>query len=244
MALLEIDDVGKAFGSLKAVDGVSFNVEAGEIFGVAGPNGSGKSTLFNVITGIPFGPDRGRVRLDGVEIQGMRGDRIARLGLARTFQRETSFDGLTVFENALIGANYGKPGASASAKARAAEALEFVGLGGAGFGRLAGELSVFERKCLMLATAIAMQPRILLLDEPASGLTRPEIESSIELIRRIASRGVTIVLIEHVLTFLMSLSQHLLVLNQGRTLARGLPREVIADPRVVEAYLGRRKVEA
>jgi branched-chain amino acid transport system ATP-binding protein len=244
MALLEIDEVAKSFGSLPAVDGVSFEVQAGEIFGIAGPNGSGKSTLFNVVTGIPFGPDRGRVRFDGVEIQGLRGDRIARLGLARTFQRETSFDSLTVFENAVIAANYGRPRGVREAKALGAEALEFVGLAGAGFGRLAGELSVFERKCLMLATAIATQPRILLLDEPVSGLTKPEIERSIELIRRIAARGVTIVLIEHVLTFLMSLSQHLLVLNQGRVLARGEPRAVIADPQVVEAYLGRRKVEA
>ncbi|WP_191059860.1 ABC transporter ATP-binding protein [Geminicoccus harenae] len=245
MALLEVQEVAKAFGSLKAVDGVSFEVEAGEIFGIAGPNGSGKSTLFNIVTGIPFGPDRGRVRLDGVEIQGRSGNAIAKLGLARTFQRETSFDGLTVFENALIGATYGgSVRATALAEERAAEALEFVGLGAPSFGRLAGELSVFERKCLMLATAVAMQPRILLLDEPASSLTKPEIEASIGLIRRIAARGITIVLIEHVLTFLMSLSQHLMVLNNGQVLARGRPAEVIADSRVVEAYLGTRRPAA
>lgn len=245
MALLEVEEVSKAFGSLKAVDSVSFKVEAGEIFGIAGPNGSGKSTLFNIITGIPFGPDRGRVRLDGVELQGKSGHAIARLGLARTFQRETSFDGLTVFENALIGSSYGNPGKAANeARERAAETLEFVGLSSAQFGRLAGELSVFDRKCLMLATAIAMGPRVLLLDEPASSLTRPEIETSIGLIRRTAERGITIVLIEHVLTFLMSLSQHLLVLNQGRVLASGDPQSVIADPRVVEAYLGTRRPAA
>jgi branched-chain amino acid transport system ATP-binding protein len=245
MALLQVEDVSKAFGSLKAVDAVSFEVQAGEIFGIAGPNGSGKSTLFNIITGIPFGPDRGRVRLDGQEIQGLRGHAIAQLGMARTFQRETSFDGLTVFENALIGATYGgATRATALAEERAAEALEFVGLGRAGFGRLAGELSVFDRKCLMLATAVAMRPRILLLDEPASSLTKPEIEASIGLIRRIASRGITIVLIEHVLTFLMSLSEHLMVLNNGQVLARGRPAEVIADPRVVEAYLGTRRPAA
>jgi branched-chain amino acid transport system ATP-binding protein len=245
MTLLQVDDVSKAFGSLKAVDGVSFSVQAGEIFGIAGPNGSGKSTLFNIVTGIPFGPDRGRVRLDGTEIQGRSGHRIARMGLARTFQRETSFDGLTVFENALIGATYGGDlKATSEARERAAEALEFVGFAPAGFGRLAGELSVFDRKCLMLATAIATNPRILLLDEPASSLTKPEIEASIDLIRRIAARGITIVLIEHVLTFLMSLSQHLMVLNQGSVLARGLPQEVIADPRVVEAYLGTRRPAA
>jgi branched-chain amino acid transport system ATP-binding protein len=241
VALLEIEAVSKAFGSLKAVDEISFEVGAGEIFGVAGPNGSGKSTLFNIITGIPFGPDTGRVRLDGVEIQGRGGARIARMGLARTFQRETSFDGLTVLENAVIGAHFGKPGQPLGAvRDRAAEALEFVGLARPYFGRLAGELSVYDRKCLMLATAIAMKPRVLLLDEPASSLTRPEIETSIGLIRRIAARGVTIVLIEHVLTFLMSLSQRLLVLNNGRVLASGAPADVIADARVVEAYLGKR----
>ncbi|MBZ9683175.1 ATP-binding cassette domain-containing protein [Mesorhizobium sp. CO1-1-7] len=246
MALLELDDVSKAFGSLKAVDGVSFKVEAGEIFGIAGPNGSGKSTLFNIITGIPFGPDRGHIRFDGTAINGKSGHAIARLGLARTFQRETSFDGLTVFENALIGASYGRKEKAAAAAAReaAAEALEFVGLGSVSFGRLAGELSVFERKCLMLATAIAMQPRMLLLDEPASSLTKPEIETSIGLIRRTAERGITILLIEHVLTFLMSLSQHLLVLNNGRVLAAGEPASVIADQRVIEAYLGTRRAVA
>ncbi|WP_256753922.1 ABC transporter ATP-binding protein [Mesorhizobium sp. Mes31] len=244
MALLELDDVSKAFGSLKAVDGVSFKVEAGEIFGIAGPNGSGKSTLFNIITGIPFGPDRGRIRFDGSAFNGRPGHVIARLGLARTFQRETSFDGLTVFENALIGASYGKQEKAAAARNAAAEALEFVGLGAASFGRLAGELSVFERKCLMLATAIAMQPRMLLLDEPASSLTKPEIETSIGLIRRTAERGITILLIEHVLTFLMSLSKHLLVLNNGRVLAAGEPASVIADQRVIEAYLGTRRAVA
>lgn len=242
MALLEVEGVCKAFGSLKAVDEVSFEVAPGEIFGVAGPNGSGKSTLFNLITGIPFGPDRGRITFDGVQIQGKSGHEIARLGLARTFQRETSFDGLTVFENALIGASYGTPDKPArEARESAAEALEFVGLSSASFGRLAGELSVFDRKCLMLATAIAMEPKMLLLDEPASSLTRPEIETSIGLIRRTAARGITIVLIEHVLTFLMSLSQHLMVLNQGRVLAAGDPKTVIADERVIEAYLGTRR---
>ena len=243
MALLEVDGVAKAFGSLKAVDGVSFSVEAGEIFGVAGPNGSGKSTLFNAISGIPFGPDRGAIRFDGTEIQGLRGHRIARLGLARTFQRETAFDGLTVFENALMGATFGGAD-SATAAETTAEALTFVGFETATFGRSAGELSVFQRKCLMLATAIAMKPKMLLLDEPASSLTKPEIDSTIDLIRHIAARGITILLIEHVLTLLMSLSQHLMVLNEGTVLALGNPREVVADPRVVEAYLGSRKVSA
>ena len=241
MALLEVQEIGKAFGSLKALDGVSFSVNAGEVFGIAGPNGSGKSTLFNAITAIPFGPDRGKVIFDGQEIQGKSGNQIARLGLARTFQRETSFDKLTVFENALMGASYGKGGSAQQARDRSAEALDVVGLKEKDFGRLADELSVFDRKCLMLATAVAMEPRMLLLDEPASGLTKPEIEVSIGLIRKIAARGITIILIEHVLTFLMQLSQHLLVLNQGQVLTMGEPNTVISDPRVVEAYLGTRR---
>ena len=245
MALLEIEDVAKAFGSLKAVDGVTLAVEAGRIQGIAGPNGSGKSTLFNLVTGIPFGPDRGAIRLDGEAIERLAAHQIARCGVARTFQRETSFDGLTVFENALVGATFGgRRKASAAARQAAADALQLAGLAPAAFGRLAGELSVFERKCLMLATACAMRPKLLLLDEPASGLTRPEIEASIGLIRGIAATGVTIVLIEHVLTFLMKLSDHLVILNGGRMLASGEPDAVIADPAVVEAYLGTRRPAA
>ncbi|GGE03964.1 ABC transporter [Aureimonas endophytica] len=245
MALLEIEDAAKAFGSLKAVDGVTLAVEAGRVQGIAGPNGSGKSTLFNLVTGIPFGPDRGTVRLEGRPIERLPAHEIAQAGIARTFQRETSFDGLTVFENALVGATFGgRRKASAPAREAAANALGLVGLAPATFPRLAGELSVFERKCLMLATACAMRPKLLLLDEPASGLTRPEIEASIGLIQGIAASGVTIVLIEHVLTFLMSLSDHLVILNGGRVLASGSPRSVIADPKVVEAYLGTRRPAA
>jgi branched-chain amino acid transport system ATP-binding protein len=242
MALLEVDGAGKTFGSLRALDDVSFGVGDGEIFGIAGPNGSGKSTLFNVISGIPFGPDKGRIVFDGTAIQGRSGSEIARLGLARTFQRETAFDKLTVFENALLGvAGRRRRG---ERQDMAAEALDAVGIEPAVFGRLADTLSVFERKCLMLATAIAMRPRVLLLDEPASSLTLPEIEASIGLIRRIAARGITVILIEHVLKFLMQLSQRLLVLDQGKVLALGDPRAVIADPNVVEAYLGSRRPTA
>ncbi len=245
MPILDIRNVSKSFGSLKALDDVSFCVSAGSIFGIAGPNGSGKSTLFNTITRIPFGPDRGEVLFEEAPLHRLPAHEIARRGLTRTFQRETCFDKLTVFENVLVAAAYGKPGRTAQEhRQHAIDALDVMEIGKAAYGRNADELSVFDRKCLMLATAMATKPRVLLLDEPASGLTKPEIEKSIDLIRRIAERGVTIVLIEHVLTFLMSLSQQLMVLNQGKVLAAGDPDAVIADPRVVEAYLGTRKHDA
>lgn len=242
MSLLEVDGVSKSFGDLRAVDQVSFRVEEGQIFGIAGPNGSGKSTLFNIITGIPFRPDEGRVRFDGREMQGLRGHQVARAGLARTFQRETSFDSLSVFENALMGVTYGLGDLRPAARRDAvAEALAFTGFAAADLDRPAAALSVYQRKCLMLATALAMQPRMLLLDEPASSLTRPEIETTITLIRQIAARGVTILLIEHVLALLLTLSEQLLVLNQGRILAEGNPQDVVREPQVIEAYLGRRR---
>jgi len=242
MPLLTVESVSKLFGALRAVDQVSLTVESGEIFGIAGPNGSGKSTLFNVISGIPFGPDEGRVSFAGHDLRGLKGHQIARLGLARTFQRETSFDTLSVFDNALMGATYGLgrrqggPGAGA-----VADALTFAGFAPESFDRPAAELSVYDRKCLMLASALAMSPLLLMLDEPASGLTRPEIETLIALIRRIAARGIAILLIEHVMTVLLTLSQRVMVLDQGRVLALGDPDSVVENPDVIRAYLGDRK---
>lgn len=240
--LLTVDRVRKSFGALRAVDDVSFAVEQGEIFGIAGPNGSGKSTLFNIISSIPFGPDEGRVVFAGRDLRGLKGHEIARLGLARTFQRETSFDTLSVFDNALMGATYGlgerAPGKTAP---KAAQALEFAGFEPRQLERPASELSVYDRKCLMLASALAMSPQLLMPDEPASGLTRPEIEALIALIRRVAASGIAILLIEHVLTVLLALSRRLMVLNQGRVLVLGEPDSVVQDPEVIRAYLGDRK---
>lgn len=242
MALLQVENLSKRFGALRAVDEVSFAVEVGDIFGIAGPNGSGKSTLFNAISGIPFGPDSGRVTFDGQDLTGLRGYKIARLGLARTFQRETSFDTLTVYENVLMGAAYGiGKRADSSLRTATLGALDLVGLQPERFNWLASDLSVYERKCLMLATALAMSPRILLLDEPVSGLTKAEIAASVALIRRIAAQGITIILIEHVLSMLLTLSQRLMVLNQGRVLIQAKPDEVVNDPAVIRAYLGSRR---
>jgi len=242
MSLLTVDRVSKSFGALRAVDQVSLTVAPGEIFGIAGPNGSGKSTLFNVISGIPFGPDEGRIDFAGHDLRGLKGHQIARLGLARTFQRETSFDTLSVFENALVAATYGLGGRGGGAAGRGVSAaLEFAGFAPASFARPAAELSVYDRKCLMLASALAMSPRLMMLDEPASGLTKPEIETLIGLIRRIAADGIAILLIEHVMTVLLSLSERLMVLNQGSVLVLGAPESVVQNPDVIRAYLGDRK---
>ena len=246
--ILVADRVSKSFGSLRAVDEVSLSVEQGEIFGIAGPNGSGKSTLFNIVTSIPFPSDSGRVVFEGKEIQRMRANRICRFGLARTFQKETAFDTLSTLDNVILGSTYGRgTNNSAESRRQAAETLEFVGIAEDQFDRPAAELSVFDKKRLMIASAIVTEPRVLLLDEPASGLTKPEIDETIDLIRRLNERGVTLLVIEHVLPLLLPLpllltvSARLLVLNHGSELVTGTPDDVIRDPRVVEAYLGTRE---
>ncbi len=234
--LLNLTGVGKTFGALKALSDVSFDVHKGEIFGIAGPNGSGKSTLFNVITGIPFAPDQGRIEFCGQAIENLAPHLIARAGITRTFQYETDFETLSVIENAQLASHFGGRGGDTVEQAR--EALVYCGISQEQFDRPAGELSVFDKKRLMIATAVAMDPAMLLMDEPASGLTKPEIAETAELIIRINERGITIILIEHVLGLLLNVSQRLMVLNEGTLLAIGDPQEVVKDERVIEAYLG------
>ena len=240
MPILELAHVTKRFGGLAAVDDVTFDVEAGELLGIAGPNGSGKSTLFNAVSGIPFGPTSGEVRFDGKSVTGMAPHRIARQGLARTFQKDAEYPDLTARETVALAASYGRGLDRRAAGAAADDQLEFAGIGGDRAGMLTTELSVCERKQLMIASALVMEPKVLMLDEPASGLTRPEIRDLNAQLVRIKRSGVTVLLIEHVLTLLLSLVERLIVFNQGRVLAAGDPQEVIRDPRVVEAYLGNR----
>jgi branched-chain amino acid transport system ATP-binding protein len=241
--LLEACNVTRRFGALVAVDNVSFSIRAGEVFGIAGPNGSGKSTLFNVITGIPFPPSAGEVRLSGRPIHRLRPHQISRAGILRTFQKDAEFATLSALENVYASAVYCGQMAGREARAAVEQALDDVSLPKERRDRAASELSVFERKQLMIASAIAGRPKVLLLDEPAAGLTKPEISGLSDLIHTVHGRGITVVLIEHVLPLLLKVSQHLMVLNQGGIIASGKPKEVVRNPAVVEAYLGRREVE-
>lgn len=242
--LLEGRNLVRRFGALVAVNDVSFAVAPGEVLGIAGPNGSGKSTLFNIVTGIPFGPSSGTVTLAGHDITGLRADRIARAGVLRTFQKDAEFVTLTAFQNVHASAVYNAGLRGAAAREAARAALADAGLPAASHGRAAGALTVFERKQLMIASALAGAPKVLLLDEPAAGLTRPEFTGLSRLIAAVRDRGIAVALIEHVLPLLMSVSDRLMVLNHGAVIAAGRPAEVVRDPGVVAAYLGRREVAA
>jgi branched-chain amino acid transport system ATP-binding protein len=234
-ALLEVRDVGRRFGGLQALADVSFDVNEGEIMGVIGPNGAGKTTLFNVITGYDA-PDAGTVALRGAPITGLPPHRICRLGVARTFQISKPFANLSVLEAVRIGALNRTPGMEA-ATARAREILEMLGLA-AKRGQLGRHLTVAERKRLELARALATGPSLLLMDEVAAGLRPGEVQEMIALVRGIAARGVTVLIIEHVLEAVMRLSARIVVLNHGQVIAQGPPEALVNDPRVIEAYLG------
>lgn len=236
--LLVAENVTKTFGALRAVDDLSFSVAEGEVLGIAGPNGSGKSTLFNTITAIPYHANSGRISFAGRRIEGLSPHAIAMAGIARTFQTETDFESLSVLDNLLVPLVAANPSFSHAERVRQAEdTMVFVGYDGDP-DRLASDLSVFDRKLLMLATALALKPRMLLLDEPASGLSRPEVQKTSELITKINASGVTIMLIEHVISLLVSVSNRLIVLNFGGKLAEGDPNTVVRDASVIEAYLG------
>ena len=238
--LLEARRLVRRFGALLAVGDVSFRVAKGEVLGIAGPNGSGKSTLFNIVTALPFGPSSGEVLLEGRPLTGLGADRIARAGLLRTFQKDAEFGTLTAFENAHASARFNAGLRGGAARGAAARALRESGLPEGRWTLPSQALTVFERKQLMIASALAGGPRILLLDEPAAGLTRPEVARLDALIRAVRDRGIAIVLIEHVLSLLLAVSDRLMVLDQGRVIAEGEPAAVVRDPAVVTAYLGSR----
>ena len=238
--VLQVNGLGKHFGKLIAVNDVSFTVAEGEIFGIAGPNGAGKTTLFNAVSCVPYRADEGTVLFRGERIDRRSGNVVCGLGLARTFQRECVFETLDVLQNVMVGAVFGRRGqARGAAHETAIEVLELVGYRG----RLDSDvrrLALFDRKKLMLASALATRPLLLLLDEPAAGLNQVEVEQTAELIRTINSTGVAVVLIEHVLPLLLTVSGRIMILNQGTKLMEGPPDQVVSDERVIEAYLGKR----
>ncbi|MGA7430964.1 MAG: ABC transporter ATP-binding protein [Xanthobacteraceae bacterium] len=234
-ALLNVENVSKRFGGLLAVDGASLCVAAGQITALIGPNGAGKTTLFSIISGFQKA-DGGRIVYDGGDIAGEPSYRLARRGIARTFQIVQPFAGLTVRENIAIGAHASHRGRN-EALAAAGEIARSVGLA-AQLDAPAATLTVAGRKRLELARALAIAPRLLLLDEVLAGLNPSEIRDMIPVIRAIAERGITVLMTEHVMQAVMSLAVHIFVLAEGRVIAQGSPQQVAADPRVVEAYLG------
>lgn len=241
--VLETRGLGRRFGGLQAVSDVSFSVPAGQVLGVIGPNGAGKSTFINLVTG-HIKPTEGRVLIDGKDLTGARPWVIAKAGVARTFQIVKPFRGMSVRENVAVGILYGSKGTNVMSKAlkAAEEVLEEVGMAGLG-DRPPGELSVADARRLEFAKALALRPRLLLLDEVMAGLRHTEIEPSLELIRKLKARDITIIVVEHVMKAILAVSDQVLVLHQGKVLTSGDPQEVLSDPRVIEAYLGHRYVE-
>jgi branched-chain amino acid transport system ATP-binding protein len=235
-ALLRVENVSRRFGGLLAVDKASLTAEAGQITALIGPNGAGKTTLFSIITGF-LPPSQGRIVYDGADIAGVPPHRLARRGIARTFQIVQPFVGLTVRENIAVGAHLSRP-ARADALGAAGDVARAVGLD-VSLDRPASSLTIAGRKRLELARALAIEPRLLLLDEVLAGLNPSEIRDMVPVILAIRDRGVTIVMIEHVMQAVMSLAGHVFVLSEGRIIAEGSPQAIAGDPRVVEAYLGK-----
>jgi branched-chain amino acid transport system ATP-binding protein len=233
--MLEVERVSKRFGGLQAVNEVSLSLSPGEILGLIGPNGAGKTTFFNCIAGA-MPPTGGSVRLDGRDITGLKAHKVCRAGVGRTYQIVKPFAGLTVRDNVLVGA-LNRTSSMVEAKRLAEEAMELTGLAEQG-NTLASSLPLPRRKRLEVARALATAPKVLLLDEVMAGLNPSEVEKAIELIRAIRERGVSILIIEHLMRVIMAVSDRIVVLHHGEKLAEGTPSEIVADPRVVTAYLG------
>jgi branched-chain amino acid transport system ATP-binding protein len=240
-ALLEIDGVSKSFGGVAANVDISFAVQEGEILGLIGPNGAGKTSLFNAISG-EVTPDAGEIRLDGVRVSGLGPVACSARGIARTFQVVRSFDSMTVLENVMVGA-FARNGRSRAAMQAAQETLAFCGLAGRA-ARPAHALSPPEKRRLEVARALATRPKLLLLDEMLTGLTPTEAQEGVQLVRAVQARGITVIMVEHVMEIVLPLISRAVVLNLGRVLTIGRPEEIVRNPDVIRAYLGDRYAAA
>jgi branched-chain amino acid transport system ATP-binding protein len=238
MGIIEVKEVTKYFGGLRALYNISFALETGEILGLIGPNGAGKTTLFNIIAGA-FSPSSGSVRFNGEEITSQGPRQICYRGISRTYQLVRPFSSLTVYENVLVGFHFGKPGKgnTNSLEKKAHELLQLTGLLQKA-NIPAKNLTLVGRKQLEIARALATRPTVLLLDESISGLNPTETETMMGLIRDIQKRGVTVFMIEHIMKAVMGLSHRVLVLNFGELIAQGTPDQVSKNKDVIEAYLG------
>jgi branched-chain amino acid transport system ATP-binding protein len=244
MAILEGKHITKRFAGLIAVNNVDFHIEPNEILGLIGPNGAGKTTLVNVIAGV-YPPTEGDIYFRGQTISGKKPFRIGRLGISRTFQVVKPFPGMTVKENAAVGAMFGAGGKQKSAKKaikKAEEILEFVGLADQ-MNKGADQLNVPSRKRLEVAKALAMEPHVVLFDEVMAGLNFSEIDQAVELIKKIRNNGITILIIEHVMRAIKNVCDRIFVLHHGEKIADGPVVDVLNDENVIKAYLGRRYKE-
>jgi branched-chain amino acid transport system ATP-binding protein len=235
--ILQVNGVSKRFGGLQALSNVTFDLREGRILGLIGPNGAGKTTIFNVINSV-YAPDTGRVIFRGADITGMKTYDVAHMGLARTHQIVRPLKELTVRDNVVVGACFGRERRSLSSASQIAdEVMEFVGLSSRA-DQLANSLNVGQKKRLEMARALASRPYLLLLDEVLAGLNAAEISQMIGIIHKIREQGATIIMIEHVMQAVMSVSDEVLVLDFGKPIAFGTPEEVAKNSKVIEAYLG------
>jgi branched-chain amino acid transport system ATP-binding protein len=234
-AILEVRGLTRRFGGLVAVNDLSFEVNDGEMIGLIGPNGSGKTTTFSMLSGA-LRPSAGTITFNGERIDGLKANQVCRRGLARTFQVVQPFPDITAAENVMIGA-FVNVGGARQAEATAREMLERVGLS-VKADTLAKELTLLQLKRLEIAKALATEPKLLLLDEVAAGLTSTEVDVMLELVRQLNSEGITCIIVEHVMRFVMNLSHRCIVIDFGSQIAEGTPEEVLNNPAVHAAYLG------